>query len=304
MNLSNQCASFLDYCLERKRLSKKTIKAYKIDLNQFCEFANSDFSKEKIKKFISFINKRFKPKTVKRKIAVLKAFTHYLMIEEQIERNPFEKIDTNIHEPALLPKTIPIDIICELLNCSYDLLEKSESDYQNKICLRNVVVLETLFATGARVSEICNLKVEDINLTEHTVYFWGKGAKERIVQIENINVLKILKIYYAKYNVEINDCGYFFINKMNQKLSEQSVREIVCKYEKMINYPKHITPHMFRHSFATLLMEEDVDTRYIQELLGHSSITTTQIYTHVSLTKQKEILRLKHPRNKINVCKV
>lgn len=301
MNLSYLTARFIEYCKTRKRLSEKTVKAYRIDLRQFCEYACDNFSKETIKRYISFLNQKFKPKTAKRKVATLKAFTHFLLVEDQIEQNPFDKIDTNIHEPILLPKTIPINIICELLKCSYKLLGKSETEYQYKICLRNIVVLEMLFATGARVSEICNLRADDVNLKEHTVKFFGKGAKERIVQIENTDVLTMLKKYYNKYIREISNCGYFLINKVNHKLSEQSVREIICKYAKMISYRNHITPHMFRHSFATLLMEENVDTRYIQKILGHSSITTTQIYTHVALSKQKEILTLKHPRNKIKI---
>lgn len=114
-----------------------------------------------------------------------------------------------------------------------------------------------------------------------------------------LDVLKTLKAYYCEFEQDIKKTGYIFINKLHMPLKEQSVREIVNKYVKLSGYDMKITPHMFRHSFATALLEEDVDIRYIQRILGHSSITTTQIYTQVSVSKQKEILSQKHPRNKM-----
>lgn len=141
----------------------------------------------------------------------------------------------------------------------------------------------------------------NVDLSNHTIKIFGKGSKERIIQIENVDVLKALQDYYKLFQKDIEACGFFFVNKLCNRLSEQSVREIICKYTKMTEYNIHITPHMFRHSFATLLLDEDVDIRYIQKILGHSSITTTQIYTHVAMAKQKEILSVKHPRNKIKI---
>lgn len=133
------------------------------------------------------------------------------------------------------------------------------------------------------------------------IRIFGKGAKERIIQIENGDVLYILNSYRKLFSNDINRNGFFFLNNRKSRLSEQSVRIILKNLEKQINSDIHITPHMFRHSVATLLLEEDVDMRYIQRILGHSSITTTQIYTHVTSSKQKEILRTKHPRNKIGI---
>lgn len=169
------------------------------------------------------------------------------------------------------------------------------------MCLRDIAILEMLFATGARVSEMCSLTPDDIDLEYHSVRIFGKGSRERIVQIENTDVLEILREYSSTFSSDITFSGYFFVNRLHRRLSEQSVREIINKYALLCREDIHITPHMFRHSFATLLLEEDVDIRYIQRLLGHSSITTTQIYTHVAMSKQREILSAKHPRNKIDI---
>lgn len=298
-DMSVQTTAFLNYCKNRKALNHKTIKAYSIDLKQFWDFSNNSFDKQTICDYIAVLHNNFKPKTVKRKIATLKAFTHYLMIEEIIQINPFNKIDISFREPALLPKTIPLNIINGMLRAAYAEKSAAETDYSKRMCIRNIAVLEILFATGARVSEICLLTPDTVDLINHNIRIFGKGSKERIIQIENSDVLKALAKYYEAFQNDIENSGFFFVNKLHKRLTEQSVREIINKYAKSSGSNMHITPHMFRHSFATLLLEEDVDIRYIQKILGHSSITTTQIYTHVAMSKQKEILSIKHPRNKI-----
>ncbi len=300
-DLKIQVSDFLSYCKDRKVLSDKTIKAYSIDLRQFALFSKQDYNKDIICSYISFLHNTYKPKTAKRKIATLKAFTHFLMIEDVIEINPFDKIDTSFREPALLPKIIPLDTIKGILSAAYSELSSASTQYKKKAASRDVAVLELLFATGARVSEICSLTPNAVNVTNHTIKFYGKGSKERIIQIENLSVRKAVENYRNLFESDINASGYFFVNKLHNRLTEQSVREMINKYAMLSDSGMHITPHMFRHSFATLLLEEDVDIRYIQKLLGHSSITTTQIYTHVAMTKQREILSAKHPRNKINL---
>ena len=172
---------------------------------------------------------------------------------------------------------------------------------KKKLVLRDIAILEMLFATGARVSELCQIKNDSLDFETHTIKILGKGSRERIIQIENIEVISALHEYYNAFTDDIKNTGYLFINKLHMPLKDQSVRDIICKYVKMAGYDLHITPHMYRHSFATSLLEEDVDIRYIQQLLGHSSITTTQIYTQVSTNKQKEILSTKHPRNKMSI---
>lgn len=291
---------FLNYCRYHKKLSDKTIRAYKIDLSQYGVFSN-ELSKQALWDYIEYLNKKYKPKTAKRKLATLKAFIHFLLLQDLIDFNPFDKLETTIKEPLLLPKTIPLGVIAKLISFSYQQIVFAKSDYQIRSAVRNTAILELLFAKGARVAEICTLRSDNVDLLGNSVKFYGKGSKERIIPIENFAVLSILRKYHSLFEKEIPDSGYFFVNKLGRRMTEQSVRNMINFYCKQCGVDMHITPHMFRHSFATLLLEEDVDIRYIQRMLGHSSITTTQIYTHVTSAKQKEILKTKHPRNKLNI---
>lgn len=291
---------FMNYCRYHKKLSDKTIRAYKIDLSQYGVFSN-ELSKQALWDYIEYLNKKYKPKTAKRKLATLKAFIHFLLLQDLIDFNPFDKLETTIKEPLLLPKTIPLGVIAKLISFSYQQIVFAKSDYQIRSAVRNTAILELLFATGARVAEICTLRSDNVDLLGNSVKFYGKGSKERIIPIENFAVLSILRKYHSLFEKEIPDSGYFFVNKLGRRMTEQSVRNMINFYCKQCGVDMHITPHMFRHSFATLLLKEDVDIRYIQRMLGHSSITTTQIYTHVTSAKQKEILKTKHPRNKLNI---
>lgn len=293
---------YLDACKYQKNLDKKTIKAYRIDLVQFYSYLEQKqmvLGKESITEYIKFMNMRYKPKSVKRKLASIKALCRYLEDEEMIQSNPFNKIRLGIKEPFMLPRAVPFRIIEKMLLSVHQNVATAPTDFKRKCALRDAAVLEILFATGMRVSELCSLNVSDVNLQDGSIKIYGKGARERIIQICNREVLQSLSEYHQACKVE-NETA-FFINRAGRRLSDQSVRIILRKYAAKVQTSMHITPHMFRHSFATLLLEEDVDIRYIQQLLGHSSITTTQIYTHVSTAKQKDILENKHPRNKISL---
>ena len=296
----------MEYCKYRKRLDTKTIKAYRIDLTQYenyCSDFSDYFSKDIVDRFITNLHKWYKPKTVKRKIASLKAFFHYLEYKELVCENPFTKLDIRFREAKLLPKTIPFNSIQSLLSVLYSKKKQAKTVYQLRCCVRDIAVIELLFATGMRISELCSLKPSDIDLESNNILIYGKGAKERILQIGNPEVISALKLYQETFRKDIDECGYFFVNRLQHKLSDQSVRYMINQYATLAGISQHITPHMFRHSFATLLLEQEVDIRYIQRMLGHSSISTTEIYTHVTNTKQKEILVHKHPRNLMEVDK-
>jgi len=298
--LEDLITEYLEYCELRKKLDAKTIKAYRIDLRQFFEFMHTqnDYTdKNSLTNYISHIHQKYQPKTIKRKIASTKAFFYYLVYEEILTNNPFDKINVRFREPQRLPRTIPFSTIETFIAAIYKEQQYAKTEFQRNAVLRDIAVIELLFATGMRISELCTLKVEQVDLSSHKLLIYGKGAKERMLQIGNHDVIFILSQYFSVFEKDIIAAGWFFINRLHNRLSEQSVRAMILKYADLANIPLHLTPHMFRHSFATLLLEADVDIRYIQKMLGHSSITTTEIYTNVSMAKQYNILATKHPRN-------
>ncbi len=304
-NLDNQISNYLEYCQYQKRLDDKSLKAYRIDLRQFSQqhMATTilDITSDILEKYITILNKTYKPKTVKRKIASIKAFFSYLEYKDYIEKNPFNKVKTKFREPIILPKIIPLYTVETFLATIYKQQKEANTIYQKRNALRDAAVIELLFATGLRISELCSLRKNDIDLFDQTVLVYGKGSKERRIQIGNDDVVKILKEYKKEYIIEIEKCDYFFANQSGQKLSDQTVRRMINKYSSIAAINLHITPHMFRHTFATSLLEADVDIRYIQEMLGHSSINITQIYTHVAMSKQRDILINKHPRKNFHI---
>ena len=297
--------NYLEYCKNQKRLDTKTIKAYRIDLSQFSKQNitpnASDITSDMLENYVATLHQKFKPKTVKRKIASLKAFFHYLEYKEITIINPFNKIKLHFREPVILPKTIPLHTIETFLSAIYNQYHNAKNTYQRDCALRDVAVIELLFATGMRISELCSLKINDVNLYDRTVLIYGKGAKERLIQIGNDDVAKILNTYKSTFLTKMQKCHHFFANPNGTALSDQSVRRMIKKYTSLAGIELHITPHMFRHTFATSLLEADVDIRYIQEMLGHSSINITEIYTHVAMSKQRDILTAKHPRKNFEI---
>jgi len=295
--------NYLNYCKKQKRLSNKTIKAYSIDIVQFINYSSEhDFlMKSTITDYIGYLNDSFKLKSVKRKIASIKAFFNFMESEEIIHDNPFAKIKINFQKEQILPKFISLQTIKSILATAYDRFYHSKTDYFSFTAKRDIAVLELLFATGIRVSELCLLNTCDVDLNHGIINIMGKGAKERLIQIGNKDVLKVIREYKESRTSFAYENEYFFVNRLKRRLSDQSVRFMIKDICIEAGILQHVTPHMFRHSFATLLLEEDVDIRYIQNMLGHSSIRTTQIYTQVSSKKQRQILTMKHPRNKINI---
>ena len=301
MRLEDKLAAYLEYCEYRKELDRKTLKAYRIDLRQYFEYICVDEpDKEKIEEYVTHLHKSYKQKTVKRKIASIKAFYNYLEETEIIAESPFRKIKVKFKETVTLPRIIPREEIEKLLNHMYQCLNENDKA-SRKFMLRDVAVIEVFFATGARVYEISNIRDDSINLNTGLIRLMGKGGKERYVQISNTSILEVLKKYYDENEQSINKSGYFFVNNRESRYTEQSIRLMLKKYTKQAGIERNITPHMFRHSFATYLIEEGVDVSCVQQILGHSSIKTTQIYIHIAAKKQAEILKELHPRNNMKI---
>ncbi|WP_294561661.1 tyrosine-type recombinase/integrase [uncultured Traorella sp.] len=277
--------NYLEEC-ENKRLSMHTLKAYRIDLNQYYDYMGMEKledDKAGLVSYIRFLNERYEAKTVKRKLASLHAYFCYGEYEDLIDINPLRKIRYRIKEEKSLPKTIATDHLKQLF---------ASMSYSGKE--RDIAILDILISTGIRVSELCSLKKEDVDLHEGMIRVHGKGKKERVIYLGE-------KVVHSLKNYEKiqKKSEYYFTNKYDQKMSEQSIRNLIHKAGDHAQISTPMTPHMFRHTFASLLLQEEVDIRNIQYILGHSSITTTQIYTHISNNQQKKILIDKNPRNLI-----
>ena len=283
-------STYLSYCETHKRLSTHTIRAYKNDLLQFY---NSNY--DNVESYIEFLTKsNIKSNTLRRKIASLKVFYSYLKFQDIIDENPFNQLRFQFRTEKILPKTIPYDILKSIFSHLEQKAAYSKTKYQKQKAERNLLIISLLLSTGIRVSELCHIHLKNINLSNRTLHIMGKGKKERILFLGDQITFSLLETYINNYCFQPSD--YLFPGKYSLKpLSEQSIRLILNNLVEQHNLTTPITPHMFRHSFATMLLDSDVDIRYIQQILGHSSISVTQIYTHVSQSKQKEILTLCNP---------
>ena len=289
--------TYMKYCEKVKNLDNKTLKAYRTDLRQFAGYLTekgADFQREAVVDYIAHLNGRCKPRTVKRKRASIRALTTWLLDEGLLDKNPFENLRLQTREPSQLPKVIPFWVVEQMLGAAHSEMTLYPGS-ERALC--EAAVLELLFATGIRVSELCGIKAGDIDLKDGVLRISGKGKRERVVFIEHEGVLSVLRQYEEMCTPKRNEP--FFRNRRGRALSTDSVREIVRKYGHLVGWEERITPHMFRHTLATELLNNRVDIRYIQQLLGHSLITTTQIYTHVAGRKQREVMRYQHPRNKM-----
>jgi integrase/recombinase XerD len=285
-----------------QNLSKHTIKAYQIDLKQTVKYFEeinitdvTQIKKEHINEYIAILKDKYKVKTIKRKLISIKKFFNYLQENEYILVNPFDKVHVKLKTDVTLPKTIDFHEMKKMYIKVYDNYNKLGS---NEIYyLTEILIVELLYTTGVRVSELCNIKKSDLNFRNKTILIRGKGRKERIVFIQNTELIYLIKKYIRLTNVQT--CEYLLRNKYLVQLSDQSTRFRLKRIAKESGVTTNITPHMFRHTFATSLLEEEVNLMYIQDLLGHSSLSTTQIYITINKKKQQKALFKKHPRKNI-----
>ncbi len=291
---------FRAYILVEKNFSQHTAKAYCSDvLSFFIWLKDYDCTKvdfAKIREYLHFLQKfDYKKTTTARKIASIRTFYKFLFREKKIESNPAENI-ISPKRPRSLPKFLSTDEVEEILN---NINISSPAGYRNR------AILEILWASGMRVSELSGLNFGNLNLENNEITVFGKGAKERIILITDrakgylekyIDFARPLIAQEYNRNEIITDTTPVFINKTGYRLQTRMIRNVINDIVKKIELPKHVTPHMFRHSFATHLIENGADLRVVQELLGHASISNTQIYTHISMQHMKDVYNETHPR--------
>ena len=293
----NYIKDYIDYTKYERKLSKETSKNYEYDLIHFNTFLVKNkynlnditsINQKIIEDYLSYLNINKDSRTIARNITSLNNFFKYLMIEKIIEANPCEFID----RPKLskkLPNVLSVEEVDKLL----DIKLNTRFDYRNK------AMLELLYSSGLRISELVNLTTRDIDFTNSIVRCFGKGNKERIVPISEYS-LYYIKLYYDMrdtfFKGKVND--YLFLNNHGKELTRQGFNKILNKILEEKNIKKEVTPHTLRHSFATHMLNGGADLRSIQILLGHSDISTTKIYTHISREKIKNDYEMYHPRSK------
>ena len=298
--LTNQITQYLQMCQLEKNLSPDTLKAYRIDLTQFATFVHEDtVDKILLSRYVAHLNQTFAPRSVKRKLASVRAFYSVLEEREIIAESPFRRFWLHVSYPKELPRTIPTGTVATLLQSVYQQYRNSGNHW----FLRDALVLELLFSTGIRVSELCRLTPDAFQLTNSSLrlLIHGKGRKERALQIATPEIVSLAQRYLEVFGSAIQQQNHILLNLRKRPLTPQGVRLLIARRLEDAAVNSHITPHMFRHTFATALLDAGVDIRYIQTLLGHSSISTTEIYTHVATAQQSLILAQRHPRSKMHL---
>lgn len=286
---------FIDELKYEKNYSELTVNGYLADLDMFLEYLNENNIKsynsidyQKIRDYISYLYELdYNNKTICRHISAIRSFFKYLKINDYIDDNPC----TLVSNPKLekrLPKYLNFEEIEKLLNAF---------DNNNYLGLRNSLILELLYSTGIRVSEITNIRLKDISLSNKTIIIDGKGNKQRIVYFGNI-CLNLLKNYIEKSYQILNkdNSDYLLLSKTGKKINEREIRKVVDDASSIAGIKIKISPHVLRHTFATHMLTEGADLRSVQELLGHENLSTTQVYTHLTNEKIRNVYLSAHPR--------
>ena len=281
---------FLTYLEIEKNVSGHTLSNYRLDLKQLRDFLQGkdvqQVDRLDIRKYLVFLKgKNLKKRTVARSLSCLRSFFRFLLREGHLKSNPLSGISS-----PKLEKTLPIFLD---VNKVVKLIESP--DKMSLRGLRDRAILESLYSTGARVSELVGLNIGRVDFIGGTVKVLGKGRKERLLPIGD-KALRAIRDYLDKRTTQKQDSGALFLNKSNKRLTDRGVQNVVSKYIKAASLKEKISPHTFRHSFATHLLDKGADLRSVQELLGHASLSTTQIYTHITTEHMKSVYNKAHPR--------
>ena len=284
---------FLEYLDVVKKHSEKTIINYQNDLLDFLEFNSNNIlniDRDIVNRYMQYLyDSSLSKSTISRRLSSLRSFYNYLYNNKIIDKNYFSSIK-NPRKDNSLPKFVrEIDIDKMFLI----------PDTRNPLGQRNLLIIRMLYATGVRVSELVNIRLSDIDISERTIRIMGKGSKERIVVFGN-NTKEILELYLnsGRYKLSRGNNDYLFLNKDGNVLSDRYVRKIIDDIVVKASVQMHVSPHMLRHTFATAMLNNGADLVSVSDLLGHESLNTTSIYTHVSDDKIREIYNMAHPRAK------
>ncbi len=290
-------SNFINYLQATKNLSEKTLRAYTSDLKQFLRYENNMLQPD-ICAFISYLNRQLKLKdtSIRRKIITLKNFYNYLLDTEIINSSPFRKLKFRFKQEKKLPKTLTVNEISKILKC-FDIDPTALSPFTQKEYIRDAALLDLLISTGIRIGEAAALTIDDIILSERTLLIHGKGRKQRLIYISSSQTWDRIKTL-IKERKNCND-KHLFVNRYGQPLSIHGIEDIYKKYIKKAQITTKSTPHYLRHTFATNLLANGADLRSVQEILGHASVATTQIYTEVTTARKKQVLRKFNYRNKL-----
>ena len=303
---------FIHYLSVEKNASPHTSRCYRRDLEGFEDFLKSsgmyltpmgDVEIEKvdriaIRKYLSFLHRKNKKSSIARKISTLRSFFKYLVREQVIPSNPAKSVSTPKVEKTL-PITLTVDEAFRLMESPKSISEKSSSEGSREKVLRDRAILELLYSSGLRVSELVGLNSNQLDLDLGIVRVMGKGRKERIVPVGR-KAIEVLKAYFEERGMLKGD-EPIFVNSLRGRLTARSVGRLIKKYTRHSGIFRKVSPHSLRHTFATHLLDAGADIREIQEMLGHSSLSTTQRYTHVSMGKLMEVYDKAHPRSFKNV---
>lgn len=291
---------FCSYLKNSVNVKEMTIKSYFYDVNHFVQNCANVLKKEEVEAyFANLVNQKYRASSILRKKISIKLFYDYLIETKTIKVNIIKIIKFDIKKEKLLPKTISLINIKRILRYLINKTSDNKSFYSHFRNVRNLALFDLLITTGIRISEVSNIKLEDVELSERTILIHGKGNKERIVYISSRQCFFHLKDYLLlKSKLKLNN-SYLFVNRNKTKLSVHTIDTIFRKIVRQLKLDKIITPHHLRHTFATGILSAGGDLRTLQELLGHASISTTEIYTHVDNKQKKRVLDKFNYRNKI-----
>jgi len=282
-------SDFIEYLQSTKNLSSKTLSAYQSDLKQFYAYEKEILNPD-ICKFISHLRNELKlnDTSIRRKIITLKNYYAFLADNGAVASSPFVKLKFRFKQERKLPKTLSVSEISRLLRC-FDVDYTSLSRFAQREYVRDAALIDLLISTGIRIGEAAAIKLEDIIPSEHTVLIHGKGRKQRLIYISSPVTWNRLTALFKSQSK--SNANYLFTNRYNAPISIYGIESIYKKYVIKAQINQKSTPHYLRHTFATNLLANGADLRSVQEILGHASVATTQIYTEVTTNRKKQELK-------------